>query len=85
MRGEVSEDVLSLVRGAVSTGLHDVDLTGPGPLAVGVVDGKHPQGGPEPVAKRQFGDNLDLAVLDGMAILRCDTGAHDRVDDRASG
>jgi hypothetical protein len=52
-----------LISGSVTARLRDVDLTGARPWAVCVVLGQHPNSGPQPVTRRQLGDDLDSAVL----------------------
>lgn len=48
----------------VASALHDIDLAASWPLAVFVVAGEHPDGGPQPVTFGQFGFHLNPTVLD---------------------
>lgn len=56
----------------VTAGLDDIDLARRWPGSVSVLDGHHPDGGPEPVALRQLGSHLDAAILDARARLGVD-------------
>jgi len=82
-RAPVSSAVVNVattfaVLAAVATGLHDVDLTTPWPLAVDVVLGHHPDRGPEPISLRKLSDNLDLTVANALLALGAETGRADR-------
>lgn len=81
------DDVVTTLRigEVVAAALDDVDLAGRGPVAVGVFDGQHPDGRPEPVAFWHLGYDFDLAVLDGGAFFSVDAGGFDGVDNGAVG
>lgn len=69
------------VRVVVSARLGQVDLARLRPLAVRVVDGHHPDGGPEPVSLRQAGGDFDAAVFDGGSQAGVEAGGEDGRDD----
>lgn len=73
------------VREVVAARGCDVDFARPRPLAVDLVDGQHPDGGPQPVARRQLGDDFDPPVLDVGAALGVDARRLDGLDDGAVG
>jgi hypothetical protein len=53
----------------VTSRFHDIDLAAGGPRSVGVFDGHHPDGGPQPITFRDLGLDLDTSVLDRCAEL----------------
>ena len=71
---------LSRVAYAVAARLHDVYLARRGPRAVDVVDGHHPDSGPQPIAARQLRGDLNAPVFDAMTVDRREPRAHDGVD-----
>ena len=72
-------------RGVASTGLHDVDLSGGGPVAVLVVDGEEPHSGPDHVSLGKLGVDLNSSVGEAEGVDGSDAGGHDGVDDVAVG
>lgn len=74
------------IGGTVAARLKNIDLSAhrPGTVLRGVF-GKHPDGGPKPVAPRKFGADLDLAVLDVFLAQGVDSGRHDGVDNCSEG
>ena len=64
----------------VTTGLHDVDLARRGPCTISILDGHHPDSGPQPVTYGQLGSDLDTAILDGGSILGGDATRLSRRD-----
>ena len=46
----------------IAARLGDIDFAGCGPRSECIVDGQHPDGGPEPVTLWHFGYNLDTTV-----------------------
>mmetsp|Transcript_16161 Transcript_16161/g.43518 ORF Transcript_16161/g.43518 Transcript_16161/m.43518 type:complete len:291 (+) Transcript_16161:121-993(+) len=58
----------------IAPALHEVDLAAGGPLAVGLVLGEEPDGGPQPVSPRQLGAHLEPAVLEAEALVGSDLG-----------
>lgn len=60
------------VRPIVAARLHDVNLSRLGPRAVGILDGQHPDGRPQPVSLGKLCSDLDTAVLDSGALLGVD-------------
>ena len=75
----------SRARGAVTARLHNVNLTRGGPATVCFVDGKQPDGGPEPVTLGQLSLDLNLAVLERELVGGADAGGLDGVDHVARG
>lgn len=69
----------------VSPALDDIDFAAEGPRAVRVVDGEHPQGGPDPVARGHLGADLDAAVADGGGVDGGEPCGLDGRDDGAGG
>jgi len=80
---ETEKSVMGDLRGVVAAKLGDVNFARSGPDAVGVVDGKHPDCGPEPVALWHFRHDLYTSILDGGLVERSKAGGFDRVNDRA--
>ena len=81
---EKKPNVLSLILRTIPTGLHEIDFTRQGPCAISVFHWQHEDRGPKPVSSGQFCANFNLAKLNVMATFGRHTGAHDRIDDRAS-
>jgi hypothetical protein len=54
----------------VTSRFHDIDLAAGGPRSVGVCDGHHPDGGPQPITFRDLGLDFDASVFDRCAELR---------------
>ena len=52
------------IRFIISSGFHDVDLTGSGPHAVSLIGGKHPDGRPDPISSGKFGADLHSSVFE---------------------
>src|SRR5277367_1400293 len=73
------------IRVVVAAALHDVNFAAGGPRAVGVGDGEHPDGGPEPVALGDAGGDFDAAVFDGGAGFGVEAPGFDGLDDGAVG
>ena len=48
----------------VTSRFHDVNLAAGGPCSVGVFDGHHPDGGPQPITFRDLGLDFDTSVFD---------------------
>jgi len=69
----------------VTTGLHDINLTGTRPCTVDGVGWQHPDGRPEPVTSWKLGLDLDTTVLDVGAELGVDTAGLDWVDNGTVG
>jgi len=67
----------------VATRFDNINFTGCGPSAVGVVDGQHPDGGPKPISIRKDCLYLDTSKLDGCSFLGADAARLYRVDDGA--
>ena len=63
----------------VPTRLDDVNLPTLWPLAIRIVDGQKPDGGPQPVTSGQLGFDLDTAILDHRTSFSVDAAALDRV------
>lgn len=81
VEGAGSDVVSALAVGVVvSAGLHNVDLTRAGPLAVHIVFGQHPDCRPQPVTGRELSLDLDTSVFDGGTKLGVDATRLDRVD-----
>jgi hypothetical protein len=53
----------------VTSRFHDVNLAAGGPCSVGVFDGHHPDGGPQPITFRDLGLDFDTSVFDRCAEL----------------
>lgn len=86
VQGAADDVVAALpVRVVVPARLDDVDLARERPRPVRVRDRQHPDGRPEPVARRQLGPHLDAAVGNGRALLRVDASGADGVEDGSIG
>ena len=69
------------IRIVVPARFGDIDFARLGPRPVRIVDGQHPDGGPEPVSGRQLGSYLDAAIFDGGALFRVDAPRPDGLHD----
>ena len=69
----------------VASGLGNIDFARLGPRPECVVDGQHPDGGPEPVTDRHLGYNFDTTVFDGCTFEGVDTAGFDWRDNGAVG
>ncbi len=69
----------------VASGLSNINFARCGPRPECVVDGQHPDGGPEPVTLRHCGYNFDTTVFDGCTFEGVDTAGFDRWDNSAVG
>lgn len=82
-----SDDVVSASRIAVvvTSGLANIDFARCGPRSECVVDGQHPDGGPEPVTLGHCGYDFDTTVFDSCAFEGVDAAGFDRRDNGAIG
>jgi len=86
MQGTAHDVVAALgVVVVVSARLHDVDLSGLRPGAIRVVDGQHPDCGPEPVAVRNHGFDFDTAIFDRTLLLQVEAAGFNGLHDGAVG
>lgn len=86
MQGRRHDVVAALwVLPVIAAGLDNVNFAGPGPRAVGVFNGHHPDCRPEPLAFGELGADFDTAVFDGGALSGVDAGGLDGIDDGAVG
>lgn len=81
------DDVVSSlpIRVVVAARLDNVNLSRLGPVTIFVLDRQHPNGRPEPIARRESCRDFDPTILDGGTFLSVDTARLDRRDDGAVG
>ena len=78
-------DSLACIRDAIAPGLHKINLPAERPRPIHIINGQHPDRGPEPVSPGNLRADLYATVLDRVGEPCGQAGGLDRVDDGLGG